>query len=113
MRAALISGGVVESILIVESLGVMPGLVAGGTAKIGDLWDGVRFTTPAMPAEKIKEIAIREGLESSVGGDAIIKSLKGMDQTEFDAWWTANVTNAAQAIGLLKRLVRMLLLRVL
>ena len=68
---------------------------------------------PAPTADEIKKIAIREGLESSVSGDSIIKSLKGMDQNEFDAWWTANVNNAAQAIGLLKRLVRILLLRVL
>jgi len=32
-----------------------------------------------------------------------------MSNAEFEAWWTANVTNAAQAIGVLKRVTRMVL----
>jgi len=73
----------------------------------------VPYVPPVLSPDQIKAIAVREGLETSVSGDSIIKSLKGMDQAEFDTWWAANITNAAQAIGLLKRLVRILLLRVI
>lgn len=47
MKAAVIENGVVVNVIRVESLDVIPGLVDGEGAKIGDLWDGQQFTTPA------------------------------------------------------------------
>ena len=58
--------------------------------------------------------AVREAaIDSAIAGDATIAQLKGMTNAEFDAWWAANVTTAAQAIAVLKRLARVIIRRVL
>jgi len=59
------------------------------------------------------EAARREAFETTIRGDSIVSQLKGMTATEFDAWWDANVTNAAQAITILKRLTRLIIVRLL
>lgn len=48
---------------------------------------------------------------SNYFNDAQLAPLRNMTNAEFNAWWDANVTTAAQAIGVLKRLVRVLLRR--
>jgi hypothetical protein len=50
-------------------------------------------------------------LDQTIQGDATIQQLRAMDNTAFDAWWTANVTNLAQASNVLKRLTRLALRR--
>lgn len=52
-------------------------------------------------------------LSTAIGGDSVIQSLRSMTAAQFDAWWDANVTNAAQAIGVLKRLVKIIIFRLL
>lgn len=47
-------------------------------------------------------------IDDSIKQDNIIAQIKAMTTAEFDAWWAANVTNAAQAIGVLKRVVRIM-----
>jgi hypothetical protein len=53
------------------------------------------------------------GLDAAITGDSVIQQLKAMTNAEFDAWWDANVTTAAQAIAVLKRLARVIIRRVL
>jgi len=59
------------------------------------------------------EVIRRAAIETAVTADAQIQALKAMTNAQFDAFWDANVTTAAQAIGILKRLVRVMLVRVL
>ena len=59
------------------------------------------------------EVLRRQDLDQAIGADAQIAALKAMTNAEYGAWFDANVTNAAQAIGLLKRVVRVLIRRVL
>ncbi len=54
-----------------------------------------------------------EEFDSAIRGDSQIAALKAMTNAEYSAWFDANVTNNAQAIGLLKRVVRVLIRRVL
>lgn len=54
-----------------------------------------------------------QSLDSAIRGDNIIQTLKTMTAAQFDAWWDANVTTAAQAIAVLKRLVKLIIFRLL
>lgn len=53
-----------------------------------------------------------EVIDAAIAGDTTVQQLKAMTNEEFDAWWASNVTNAAQAIALLKRLARVVIRRV-
>lgn len=66
----------------------------------------------AEPAQAA-EAARKAGIDAAIGGDTTIASLKAMTSAEYDTWWAANVTNAAQAIGVLKRVCRVVIRRVL
>jgi hypothetical protein len=52
-------------------------------------------------------------VDSAIGNDSTVASLKAMTNAEFDTWWAANVTNAAQAINVLKRVTRVVIRRLL
>lgn len=54
-----------------------------------------------------------QAIDTTISQDAIIAQIKAMTNAEYDAWWAANVTNAAQAIGVLKRVVRIICRRLL
>jgi hypothetical protein len=64
------------------------------------------YIPPASP-EELRKAAIDQAIEA----DTVITNLKAMTSAEFDAWWSANVTNAAQAISVLKRLARVVIRR--
>lgn len=68
---------------------------------------------PPPTPERLAQIARLAALESVVQSDPQIVLLRDMDKDQFDAWWAANVTNAAQAIAVLKRLTRVMLVRLL
>lgn len=51
--------------------------------------------------------------DAAIAADNVVAQLKTMTVAEFDAWWAANVTTAAQAIAILKRLARVVIRRVL
>ena len=55
MKAAVIENGVVANLIVVNSLDVLPGLVDGEGADIGDLWDGQSFTKPTPPAPTVAD----------------------------------------------------------
>lgn len=54
-----------------------------------------------------------EAIEGTIAADSTVAQLKAMTNAEFDTWWAANVTNAAQAINVLKRVARIVIRRVL
>lgn len=51
--------------------------------------------------------------DTAINTDTLIQQFKAMSAAEFDAWWDGNVTNAAQAIGVLKRLCKIIIRRIL
>lgn len=51
--------------------------------------------------------------DNAINSDGVIQSLKGMTAAEFETWWDANVTSAAQVIGILKRLIKIIIRRLL
>lgn len=59
------------------------------------------------------EVVRKAQIEQAIAADSVIAQLKAMTNAEFDAWWAANVTTAAQAIQVLKRLARVIIRRVL
>lgn len=50
------------------------------------------------------EAARKASLSSSIDADSVIAQLRVMNATDFNTWWTANVTTLAQANTVLKRL---------
>jgi len=52
-------------------------------------------------------------LNNVVSTDTVVNNIKLMTNTEFDTWWGVNVTNAAQAIELLKRLTKLIIRKLL
>ena len=63
MRAALVVGGVVQRVAIVGTLADLQGSIDGTGANVGDLWDGVTFSRPAVPLGQAKRQK-REGIAS-------------------------------------------------
>lgn len=55
MKAAVIENGVVANLIVVDALDVLPGLVDGEGADIGDLWDGQSFTKPTPHAPTVAD----------------------------------------------------------
>lgn len=51
--------------------------------------------------------------DTAIAGDMTLAQLKAMSNSEFDAWWDSNITSAAAAIAVLKRLARVVIRRVL
>jgi hypothetical protein len=67
----------------------------------------------AVSPEVLADAARKEAIDQAIAGDTTIQSLKRMTNAEFDAWWSENVTNASQAIAVLKRIARVVLRRLL
>lgn len=110
MKYAIVENGKVVNIASAESP-LNENWIQADSPKIGDTWDGSAFTTPPIDPAVIAEAARITELDDTVQNDTTIGSLKAMTKSEFDAWWSANVTNAAQAIGVLKRLARIVIRR--
>ena len=68
---------------------------------------------PSLTPEQIAEQQRRTQYSSTIASDTVISTIKIMTVAEFDAWWDANVTTAAQAIGILKRLVKLIIFKLL
>lgn len=66
----------------------------------------------AAPAAAL-EAARQSAVDAAIQADTVMATIKGMTAAEYDVWWTANVATAAQAITVLKRVVRVLARRVL
>lgn len=74
---------------------------------ICDEWNANEPARVAAIADRSRCSAI----ENVIATDNIVQQLRAMTNAEFDAWWDANVTNATQAISVLKRLARIVLRR--
>lgn len=62
----------------------------------------------AMAADQLRQ----ESINQAISADTVVAQLKAMTNAEFDTWWTTNVSTAAQAITVLKRITRIVLRRV-
>lgn len=49
MKAAQLTNNIVTNVIVVDSLDVIPGLIDGTSAGIGDTWDGTQFVKPPAP----------------------------------------------------------------
>lgn len=116
MRAHIVENGIVVNTILVESLDFMPGLIDGENGgRIGDLWDGGTFTTPApaipVPASITPRqgyiILSRYGLLTPV--KAYFAALEGQEgeeaqiELEFAQEWKRSwptLINAAHSFGL-------------
>lgn len=67
---------------------------------------------PKPPPPAPQEMKRRE-VDQAIEKDSLAKTLRDMSSAEFDAWWAANVTDATQAITVLKRITRIVLRRCL
>lgn len=67
----------------------------------------------AGDAARIAVTARMSGLDAAIAADQTLQSFKSMTATQFDTWWDANVTNAAQVVAVLKRLVKLVVRRLL
>ena len=64
-------------------------------------------------AEEVAALAAKQSIDVAIGADTTLAQLKAMTNAEFDAWWLANVTTAALAIQVLKRLAKLVIRRLL
>lgn len=74
--------------------------------------DAIARTAAEQP-ERQRLAAIDSSINGFSFGGSTLAELKAMDNAAFDTWWTANVTNLAQASQVLKLLARTMLRRVL
>lgn len=75
-------------------------------ADIQALWDAAAATIPARQAEDARIADIDTQIAADTFGNpaVTIHQLAAMSFADFNTWWNSNVTNAAQAIQVLKRL---------
>lgn len=88
--------------------------IESDVAGVGWSYSNGQFIAPpaaALTPEQEAELARRAAIEAAISSDSVVQALKLMTNAEYDAWWSANVANAAQAIGVLKRVVRLVLRR--
>jgi hypothetical protein len=87
MRAAVIEHGIVRNIILVDDLGMHPGLIDAAGAAIGDAWDGATFTRPPAPVDVPQSVTMRQARLALLGAgvlatvNAAIASMPG-DQGE-------------------------------
>tara|TARA_R110000803_G_scaffold83015_1_gene149191 strand:- start:144 stop:605 length:462 start_codon:yes stop_codon:yes gene_type:complete len=79
---------------------------SGSTWSIG--WNTISLTQQEIDdtLAAVNEAARIAELDNVVSTDTVVNNFKAMTNAEFNAWWTANVTNASDAIGVLKRVTR-------
>lgn len=66
MRAHVIEGGKVVNTIEVESLDFMPNLVSAEAGAIGDIYDGVTFTTPVHTPTRDELKAARQSAVDAI-----------------------------------------------
>lgn len=113
-RYCIIQAGTVSNIVKAEpAYAAAQGWVEAGNANIGDTYDAQAgtFTAPVIPPAVLAERQRLADIDSAIKGDAVMAALKAMTPAEYDTWWSANVTTAAQANAVLKRVVRIVIRR--
>lgn len=76
-------------------------------------WDAMAAAAAAAAPALQAEADRKATLDTAVSTDTQLNAFKSMSKAEFDTWWAANVTNAAQAIAVLKKLALLIIRRVL
>lgn len=108
--------GYVVNRIVVNDLSDLPNLVeAGAGAVIGAFYNsdtGV-FTPPTPDAGEVAEQARLLELEEEITSDTTLSNIKSMTNAEINTWFDNNINDAASAIQLLKRIVKVLIRRVL
>ena len=87
------------------------GLVKQGTALVVD--SAQKATHDAAVAARQAALDQVQSQNDAIAADSVVASLKAMTASEFDTWWSANVTTLAQANNVLKRIARVVIRRVL
>lgn len=54
----------------------------------------------------------KTGIDSSVASSPIVQTLKSLNNTDFNAWWTTNVTTLPQASLILREVVKYIVRRI-
>jgi hypothetical protein len=85
-----------------------PAIPVGGSLSLSET-----FVQIELSPEESSELARQQAVDEAIQSDSTVSALKAMTNAEFDTWWAANVTNAAQAINVLKRVTRVVIRRVL
>lgn len=116
MRCAIVESGVAVNIARASAeFAAVKGWIVSDTARVGDLWDGVAFTTPPPTAEQIAaaaDAARLADLEESIAADNLANALRaGPTMAQIDQYFANNVTTLAQSIALQKRLVKIMVRR--
>ncbi len=60
---------------------------------------------------KAAAVARVKAIDTAIANDSVIAQIKQMSNAEYDAYWAANVTNAAQLNAVVKRIVRIVVRR--
>lgn len=119
-----ISTGKVVNVIIADAAFVLENTPAGCSAQslndnspVGPDWTfnaGAGTYTEPVPDP---EVSRRSDIELTIQTDTVLQLLKTQTNAEYDAWWTTNITNAAQplnaALTVLKRLLRVVVRRLL
>lgn len=68
MKAAIIEDGIVTNLIVVDALDILPGLVSGDGAGIGDTWDGAEFKRAPGPPPAVAQyvVAVQAMLDTKV-----------------------------------------------
>ena len=82
-------------------------VVAPSNVLDGWTYNGSTFAPYVPTAEEVRLAAI----DTTINTDATIAALKPMTNAQFDTWWSANVTTLAQALAVLKVVVRVIIRR--
>jgi len=95
-----------------ENYAVQPGEVDMGAdapneAALAAAFPGYQNSALAAQSAALAAASV----EAVIAADPTLESLRAMDNAAFDEWWAANVTNATQAIGVLKRLAKLVVRR--
>lgn len=102
--------------VVVNDLSDLPNLVAAGPgAVIGAHYDSntQTFTPPTPDAGEAAEQARLLELEEEITSDTTLSNIKSMTNAQINTWFDNNINDAASAIQLLKRIVKILIRRVL
>jgi len=113
MRFAVITNGVVTNMVAASlQFGQAQGWIASDTAEPGDLWDGNAFSKdPAAEAARVvaeAKAARRTEIDAALAADNGLLAIAMMTDAEYNLWFAANVTNAAQPLAELAKLVKRL-----
>lgn len=92
MKAAQLTNNIVTNVIVVDSLDVIPGLIDGTNANIGDTWDGTQFIKPAPPLPTLEDYdaALTAHLDSVAQSRRWADRISLMSRAGFVGPWQAD-----------------------